>query len=392
MPTAVLSATDPAALTISDFETLVTAEVAESASLEFKSEPYSGDHEGTREFLKDVTSLANTNGGTLIIGVAETGGVASAVQPITEPDADRHRQRLESLLQSAVEPRLFGVRMAAVPHPDGGHLLVLRVPRSSQPPHRVTARNSNRFWLRSSAGAYEASMEELRALFGLAGDTRERLAAYRQKSLDDIQASRGPVPLALTSSDRLVVNIVPMSALGMPAAANLQWAYENNGLLRPIASEGFGPRFNPDGFANIRGGDPSHGYTQLFRDGKIEATKVGIMGTHQGKSVVVGPVLQDQLFKSIPDYLAALDGAEIAPPFFIMISLQHVGGALVACNRSADGFWEPPPPLHRDDLLLPTCVVQDFGAPADYRAAIKPALDALWNAGGWAEWAMVPPR
>ena len=154
-------------------EGLVSAEAAEGTSLEFKSEPYGHDHEGVREFLKDITSLANTAGGFLLMGIREEMGIAKAISPISSSDPDKMKQRLESLLQTAVEPRIFGVRIQPVPMP-GGYVLAIRVPRSATPPHRVTAKNSNRFYLRSSAGAYEASMDELRNLFSQAGAASER--------------------------------------------------------------------------------------------------------------------------------------------------------------------------------------------------------------------------
>jgi hypothetical protein len=40
-----------------------------------------------REFLKDVTALANTSGGHVIIGMAAVDGVATSLQPITTPSA-----------------------------------------------------------------------------------------------------------------------------------------------------------------------------------------------------------------------------------------------------------------------------------------------------------------
>ncbi|WP_431303042.1 AlbA family DNA-binding domain-containing protein [Sediminicoccus sp. BL-A-41-H5] len=121
----------------SDLQALVSNGASETVSLEFKETTYGSADDDKREFLKDVTALANTSGGHVIIGMAAVDGVATSLQPITTPSADQEKQRLENMLLAAVEPRLVGLQMREVPV-TGGYVLVLRVPRSWNPPHRVT--------------------------------------------------------------------------------------------------------------------------------------------------------------------------------------------------------------------------------------------------------------
>jgi hypothetical protein len=69
--------------------------------------------------------------------------------------------------------------MRAVRLGRGGTALVIRIPKSRNPPHRVRTLNTNRFYVRNSGGAHEASVEELRALFTLAADARMRIETFR---------------------------------------------------------------------------------------------------------------------------------------------------------------------------------------------------------------------
>jgi predicted HTH transcriptional regulator len=115
-------------MSITDLEALIEAEACESVTLEFKATPYGPDHTGKSEFLKDISGMANTVGGVLFIGLAETDGVASALVPIQNVSYDDMKLRLENLLQSGIEPRISGIRMAAIPV-HGNYVLAIRVPK-----------------------------------------------------------------------------------------------------------------------------------------------------------------------------------------------------------------------------------------------------------------------
>ncbi|CAN5234723.1 hypothetical protein BH10PSE4_BH10PSE4_34140 [soil metagenome] len=360
---------------------LVEAQASESVTLEFKSAPYGPSHDDTREFLKDVSALANTAGGMLLIGVREEGGVAAGLQPIQTPDADQMQQRLHSLLQSALEPRVFGVQMKAIPA-DKGYILAIRVPRSPAPPHRVTSKNSNRFYLRASAGVYEASYDELRTMFLQTSAAADRIAAFRRDRLKLLEADAGPVVLA-DGADRLVLHIMPLS--NTAGAVDLTVALERSELFRPLGSTGWTPRFNLDGFINTRGGGHCHGYTQVFRDGQLEATSVGYLNVNGESRRIPGRQIERLLLEHAPVYVRGLQAAGVNPPLFVALSLQGAHSAVVTCSDY--GLDDPPTPLRVDDLMLPICVIDDFGSDDAYRAALKPALDALWNAGGYSEWA-----
>jgi hypothetical protein len=361
---------------------LIEAGVGESSTLEFKAAPYSGDHDGTREFLKDTTSFANSGGGLLLVGVEEEDGIASKIAPIALADADKLKQRYESLLQTAVEPRAFGIQLRTVPV-SGGCVIAIRVPRSAAPPHRVTAKNSNRIYLRSSAGAYEASMEELRSLFLETATIRDRVVAFRDMRLTEINSGRSPIPL-VPGDDRLVLHIFPMSAFSLTPTVDLSKAQRDLSGFRPMGSSmGMNFCFNFLGFLASRAGPPCYGYTQLFREGIVEAVDQGPVGTGEGGKLLYAPHVADSLIGFVPHYLAALGRLGVSPPFFISASLMGVDGATVSLS---DRRWSGDRLPLVGDLLLPISVVEDFGSEESYVAALKPALDSLWNAANQAEW------
>jgi predicted HTH transcriptional regulator len=135
-------------------------EVAEARDLDFKRELPTHDADGKREFLKDVSSLANSGGGDLVYGIDEdNNGVAAAIVP-QDFNPDEERLRWEQVLLHGVDPRIPGVRMRPV-DVEGGRVLLVRVPQSWNTPHAVTFGGMFRFYSRHSTGVYQLDVAEL---------------------------------------------------------------------------------------------------------------------------------------------------------------------------------------------------------------------------------------
>src|SRR5579871_5907272 len=90
----------------------ISAGVPEGILIDYKREQYGRSDADVKEFLKDISSFANTSGGHLIIGIDETGGVPTKIIALND-DPDQDLQRLESLARDGIEPRISGLRMRA---------------------------------------------------------------------------------------------------------------------------------------------------------------------------------------------------------------------------------------------------------------------------------------
>jgi predicted HTH transcriptional regulator len=174
-----------------DLRSLTETGVPEGIAMDYKRASYGNSDADTREFLKDVSSFANTAGGHLILGIEEADeGVASKITPLTGLNADQELLRLENMMRHGIKPRVPGVRMRALPIETGGFVIVIRVPRSWNPPHQVSAKNTNRFYVRNSAGVHEVSIDELRTLFTFGSSIQDRTRTFRRERLAII-ADRG---------------------------------------------------------------------------------------------------------------------------------------------------------------------------------------------------------
>ncbi len=352
----------------------------EGLSVELKRDMYGNADADRKEFLKDLSSFANSAGGHLIIGIDEARGAAVAIAPI-EGDPDATLQRLEQIARTGIEPRIVGIRMRAVPIAAGGFVFIIRVPKSWNPPHRVALQNSNRFYLRSSAGAHEASVEELRAVFANGADMHDKMNDYVRDRVQKIADDEGIVPLARGNGAeaRLVLHVLPFAAFSGGSQIDVSAAQDVERLLQPLGSSGT-PRINFDGFMIVRTGEIAHGYTQLFRNGVVEATKVRIVAQQEEAKWVPMRSMIEPTYARLPTFIHALQALGVPPPFGVSISLIEVRGARLGVGN----FWdaEDQHPIDRPQLVLPMQIVADFGDDAFYRNAITPALDALWNAVG----------
>lgn len=367
-------------ITVTDLNELIEFGIPEGISIEYKSADYGRNDAANKEFLKDVSSFANTAGGHLIIGMKEEEGVATGFSPLSGMDPDEVLQRMESLIRDGIQPRINGIRIKNVAGPETGLIIVIRVPKSWNPPHRVSVKNSNRFYARTSAGAYEVSVEELRVLFNRAATAHEHVRAFRFERLHKIDAGESPVPLA-KGVGRLVLHLVPLSAFENNDQIDLENAFQCRQSLRPIGATAFTPQVNFEGVINFRGGDKCHGYTQLFRNGIIEATRVGIVVERQQQLFIPSLSFEQRIQEAVPMYLDGLKQLDVRPPIVLLVSLQGVRGAILGVEQFS-GLDEVTP-LNVASLELPEIMFDSYSQKKDYQCATRPIFDALWNAAGY---------
>jgi hypothetical protein len=193
-----------------DLVLLVANGVSEGRSLEFKRDLPGGTDDEKKEFLADVSSFANAQGGDLIFGIEDTSGVAAALPGIIVSDIDAAILRLESVLRDGTEPRV-AARMQWVPFASGGGALVLRVPASLAAPHRIRFKSSSKFWNRNSRGKYEMDVQELRHAFTQSEEMPQRLRTLHDNAV--LAAQGVDMPYPIQPEPTAVLSLMPLGLL-----------------------------------------------------------------------------------------------------------------------------------------------------------------------------------
>jgi hypothetical protein len=369
---------------------LVENEVGEDRRIEYKECLPGTSQDEKAEFVRDISSLANTLGGDVLYGVREKRdaeghptGIPEDLCGLAGLNVDAVKLRFDSMLRDRLDPRLSGVECRSVPVAGSRTVLVVRVPRSWRRPHMV--RNEGWFYGRSSSRRFQLDAGQLREAFLESETVAERLRAFRNERLAMIEQHETPVPMP-QASPKVVLHVVPLAAFSAGARVDLGAASEAPGKMRPIGSVGWDYRHNFDGFLSFDGADEAglHGaYTQLFRNGALEAVGAQFTGTVEERPFIRSGMLERDLIQGLRDYLRLEQALGVSAPLVVMLSLLGVKGYTIYVDEFRYVTGRPEQHIiDRDRLVVPDVLVEDLGA--DPAQVLKPCLNAVWNACGYA--------
>lgn len=108
----------------------------------------------SEDLAKDLVCFANTDGGQIVVGVAEDRRVVG----VDDPDAVN--RMVDNVAVNNCEPPITVVQ--EVLHDDGKKVVVINIPKGDQRPYRT---NRGLYYVRKTSGCWPASREELLRLF-----------------------------------------------------------------------------------------------------------------------------------------------------------------------------------------------------------------------------------
>jgi hypothetical protein len=363
-------------ITEDDLLSLITNGVAEGRTIDYKRDLPGASDGDKKEFLADVSSFANTAGGDLIFGVEESQGLPTQITGYQSADMDLEVRRLTSILESGLEPRTrFEVRVITCR--SGPKVLVIRVERSWSGPHRVVFKGHDKFYGRNAAGKYPLDVNELRASFALSATVTERIRAFRTDRIIALSNNQTPVPF--TQDPKIVLHCLPVESFGGQPQYDVLPFYKDSLKLQPMGTTNWGRRLNLEGIITFSGNKPSHSYTQLYRNGVIEAVHGDLLAyEHEGKHVIPSIAYEKHVVEYLPFCFRLLQEIGANVPIVVALTLTNTRGL----HMGVDGLgFQVGYPIDADTLILPEAVVEEFSMPAG--KILKPIFDLVWNACGY---------
>ena len=149
-----------------DLQALLRDQKEENLRLAFRPrEALSRDPDSKERVSRDVSSMANSEGGLIIYGIRSLAGMADRLDPID--NAALPAAWLESLIDSRIQPPIRGLRLLEIPlgRKRDRAAYVADVPRSDRAPHQAC---DGRYYKRVHAQAVVMEDYEVRDVLGRA--------------------------------------------------------------------------------------------------------------------------------------------------------------------------------------------------------------------------------
>ncbi|MCU4753484.1 ATP-binding protein [Halobacteria archaeon AArc-curdl1] len=378
-------------ITLEEIQLLIEESTPERQDLEFKRQldPTNNNHKD--KFLAEITSLANTTGGDLLIGVPDPDDVDDTENTdlfwITDYEPDDYKLRWESIIRNNTHPRLSTHEIRTIPRSEedeDGFITIVRVQPSTLSPHRVTRQSKKPFYARNSAGKYELNVEQLREKFIEQYHLREDIEQFLADRIAKIRA--GDVPVPYETGPAMVLHVIPASAFTLRSEIDISSDSENHGGLPLLQRDRGGQmlasaRRNVDGIVNshdLLHTDPENlnsEYVQLYRDGRIEAVHTFHFRKDFSDDQIGFWTLYEILHDRLPDYSGFLSVREISLPVFMYLTFIDLEGYVLASDTVRDSRE-----LDRDLATLPPVTLETFDKGS--KEVTNEFMRNIWHAFG----------
>lgn len=119
---------------IEDINFLINNSVEESTELEYKCSFAKANTDWKKELAKDVSAMANSNGGIIVYGLKEKEiskghSVPERISPI--PTSEMTKDQLSQLLSSNIQPVIDGIEISYIPYDEESGLYIVSIPQSN---------------------------------------------------------------------------------------------------------------------------------------------------------------------------------------------------------------------------------------------------------------------
>ena len=366
-------------ITEADLDALVASRVPESRVIDYKRDSVGSSDKARYEFLADISSFANSSGGELIIGVAESAGIATQICGLSLPNPDQEILRLEQIIRTGIRPAISGIETRSIPLKNGNHLIVIRIPKSWAGPHQIGQQGSFRFFGRSSNGKYQLDVESLRAQFEQGPNLAERIRLFRANRLGKVISNETFVPLP--NGSKVVIHIIPMDNFSTGAPIELNRIRDDRGILISLLQSGGQIRVNLDGYIALstRSGSEARGYAQIFRNGTIEIVEFMERWEVHGHNFLPGQAFDETLQSIMAGTQRIYALLDIQAPIAVMLTLLGMEDRLMGAGKQYG--YERDRTFGQKEIVCPEIIIDDLGHPAESLAFAITNL--AWNAAGY---------
>lgn len=364
-----------------DVAALVANKVCETSRVEFKRELMLQTDDQKREFLADTTAFANGSGGRILLGIDAPKGLAADAPGIDPMEADALILQATNLLRDSVKPPILGIDTRLVPCKSGQAILIINIPQSFIPPHMVSFRGSQKFFIRSSNGKHLMEYSEIRSSFLKGATTRDKLDSLRSNRIQRVLSGSDFRGID-TSVPAFLLEVVPVVSLYETRAIAFYDYRILRPELKPIDSYSGDSTFDFEGLVNYEWDHRSNkvgDYCRLNRAGYISAYSTSLCYQLNGKPALTSSHFESKLSESTKEYSSLLSKLGCSLPHAVLMTLINAKGMELRRGPLASTINTYHPILESYLLAQDSLITDETEQPI---RILRPQFDAFWNAFG----------
>lgn len=357
---------DVGSISCADIEALQTRAVREGTQIDYKVALLPLNDTKKFEFLKDVSSMANADGGVIVYGVRqdESGAPAEMVALDIESIDELHN-RIDQLLNDNLDEQIPGLRHRAVPRPDGRHYYVVQIPQSYLTPHMITMPSTKpRFYRRVNTVNVPMTARQIKEASLLVERAENRAMDFIEKRIESNARLKGPA---------YIFNMVPLYS------KSYQFDLTNEDVVKSLSLLGSGnPVHSVHGYLIKNEAQSRREHVLITRDGAVERFRVPIAKTSQSNGDV--PLIAvTPLEKKILEFANAVSvhplPGLVELPALISLTLVGLEGVGIWSNDrfSAEQI------LDEDQIAPDPVILHDWN---DLERTLKNFFDVIWQSFG----------
>jgi len=368
------------------------------------------------EFLRDISSFANTNGGVIFYGINAPQGIPIKINGLNIPKNafELIENHLDDLLRDHIEPPItVGYHHTSLENARQVYALI--IPRSLTGPYQLVFEEGNKpihkeFWARSDAKKkYQLGVGQLRDAFRRSQALIDEVAQFKANRIKFASNGFAISKLPFNGNAMTLLHLIPIGAFDVERKQ-----YDTNSVFRE--EKVLVPMFRT-GNAGFLGSDPtirsafnfdgvkkccfykfptkseldasertvSYPYTcaQLFTNGIVEAIERIKLNTEkhiQNQKRIDISSYEEGLINALRNYLETLQKLRVAPRIFLFLTLCGVKGYELGRSLSSTMLGGQ---IDRDTLEIAASPIDTYNIKPE--TILKPCFDSIWNACGYPE-------